>query len=244
MLKAYVKENQTDWDVQLPYLMMAYRSSVHDSTNFTPNYLMLGREIAMPVDVMIGKVPEESKKTVGQWVTFVQQSLQQAYTYVRQFTRASALRQKRYYDQRSANRKLKIKDRVWVYFPTVTPGTSPKLTAFWRGPFSVTKIVSDVTYEVCPVGGGRKQIVHVDRLKPCRDRSGDFDDAIRESDESGGEEDSGAEEHPAQELTPAGSGDIDLLNGVGSTALGDNSRPRRKRSIPNKFQDFYMYSVC
>ena len=42
MLSAYVQENQRDWDAQIPYLMMAYRSAVHKSTGLTPNMLMLG----------------------------------------------------------------------------------------------------------------------------------------------------------------------------------------------------------
>ena len=30
--------------------MMAYRSSEHETTGFTPNYMMLGREISVPMD--------------------------------------------------------------------------------------------------------------------------------------------------------------------------------------------------
>ncbi|XP_038060519.1 uncharacterized protein LOC119731418 [Patiria miniata] len=41
MLSLFVHENQDDWDEHLPYVMMAYRSSQHDSTKFTPNMLML-----------------------------------------------------------------------------------------------------------------------------------------------------------------------------------------------------------
>lgn len=126
---------------------------------------MLGREVSMPLDLMMGKLPENNGLDVGQSVTFLQQSLEKSDTYVIEFTRASRLRQKRYYDRTSACRKLKPNDRVWVYFPTVKPGTSPKLTSFTRGPFSVTKVLSDVTYEIFPIGGSRKQIVHIDRMK-------------------------------------------------------------------------------
>ena len=48
MLRAFVNENQRDWDEQLPYVMMAYRSTEHETTGLTPNMLMLGRETATP----------------------------------------------------------------------------------------------------------------------------------------------------------------------------------------------------
>ena len=36
MLSHFVEENQSNWDTLLPYVMMAYRSSVHASTGFHP----------------------------------------------------------------------------------------------------------------------------------------------------------------------------------------------------------------
>jgi transposase InsO family protein len=52
MLSTVVNENMDDWDDHLPYVMSAYRSSVHDSTGCTPNKLMLGRESTTPVDLL------------------------------------------------------------------------------------------------------------------------------------------------------------------------------------------------
>ena len=51
MLSAYVNEHHSDWDTFLPYVMMAYRSARHETTGFTPNKLMLGRETATPLDI-------------------------------------------------------------------------------------------------------------------------------------------------------------------------------------------------
>jgi len=47
-----IDEHQSDWDVMLPYVMAAYRASQHEVTKFTPNYLVLGREVRAPVDLM------------------------------------------------------------------------------------------------------------------------------------------------------------------------------------------------
>ena len=52
MLRGKLKESQDDWDLQLPTCMMAYWSSYHDSTGKTPNMLMVGRKIDLPLNVI------------------------------------------------------------------------------------------------------------------------------------------------------------------------------------------------
>jgi len=51
MLSAFVNENHRDWDDQLPFVMMAYRSSEHETTGVTPNLMMLGPETTIPLDL-------------------------------------------------------------------------------------------------------------------------------------------------------------------------------------------------
>ena len=57
MLSIFCKDNETTWDLQLPYVMMAYRTSVQESTGATPFSLMFGREAKLPVDIMYGQPP-------------------------------------------------------------------------------------------------------------------------------------------------------------------------------------------
>jgi hypothetical protein len=35
MLSSYVNEHHTNWDIQLPYVMMAHRSAEHETTGCT-----------------------------------------------------------------------------------------------------------------------------------------------------------------------------------------------------------------
>lgn len=37
---------------------MAYRTSVHDSTGFSPSLMMLGREPELPIDLLFGSSPQ------------------------------------------------------------------------------------------------------------------------------------------------------------------------------------------
>ena len=49
-----VAENQCNWDTVLPMAPAAYRASVHSNTSFSPNRLILGREVRAPLDVVLG----------------------------------------------------------------------------------------------------------------------------------------------------------------------------------------------
>lgn len=37
-----------DWDLMIPYAVMAYRATKHSATGFTPNFMMFGREVREP----------------------------------------------------------------------------------------------------------------------------------------------------------------------------------------------------
>jgi len=55
MLSKFVQDNQRNWDQLLP--LLTYRSAIHASTGCTPNELMFGRDVRLPVDVMFGSPP-------------------------------------------------------------------------------------------------------------------------------------------------------------------------------------------
>ena len=48
MLPKCINEEQSNWSQQLPYIMKAYRSSVHESTVYTPQFLVFGQELSLP----------------------------------------------------------------------------------------------------------------------------------------------------------------------------------------------------
>ncbi|EGD77497.1 hypothetical protein PTSG_08593 [Salpingoeca rosetta] len=56
-------------------------------------------------------------------------------------------------------------DRVLLYTPRVKPGTTTKLARLWRGPYVVTRKLSQWNYGIIPEAGGPAQVVHVARLK-------------------------------------------------------------------------------
>ena len=51
-LSMAASENKRDWDLHIPIVMMANRTSVQESTGCTPFYLMFGQEVRLPADEM------------------------------------------------------------------------------------------------------------------------------------------------------------------------------------------------
>ena len=168
MLSKYVTKHQRDWDVHLPRVMMAYRSSVQESTGFTPYHLMFGREIRLPADVMFGSTPDQPKDT-HEYVKELRKNLEEAHELAREHLKTAQKRQKRYHDARGTGNGFGIGDRVWLFNSATKKGESRKLQSPWLGPFVILDKLSDVNYKIGAENGlGRKQIVHYNRLKFCK----------------------------------------------------------------------------
>ena len=165
MLRTLVDENQTNWDELLPFVLMAYRSVEQETTGCSPNYLMFGREVATPLEVMY-RMPNLARNIPpNQWAWDLKEKLEAAHSLVRQHTSEAMLRQKSQHDQKLSWQAFKPGDEVYVYFPRYAVGKSPKLTQFWRGPFAVEAKLPDLTYKVNCGPRGKPQVIHVDRMR-------------------------------------------------------------------------------
>ena len=90
MLRSFCDSEKSDWDNHLPYVMMAYRATVQESTRCTPNLLMFGWEIKLPVDIMYGVVNENSVPTCPiEYVQWIRYSMTNAFEKVREAVKAS-----------------------------------------------------------------------------------------------------------------------------------------------------------
>lgn len=100
-LAKYCDESQRDWDIKLPVLLMAYRSGLHEATGYTPACLMLGRELRLPVDLAIGRPPDEELPTVTTgYATALQKKLDEAGRQVRSNLQLAGQAMRQRYSQR------------------------------------------------------------------------------------------------------------------------------------------------
>jgi len=117
MLSAFVEERQRDWDEHLPYLAMAYRSAVHETSGFTPNFMMMGREANLPLDVVFGKPPDQRYSSSHEWIQSLERRLEISHRFARDNLQCNMRRQKRYYDSRTRWERFQIGDLVWLFSP-------------------------------------------------------------------------------------------------------------------------------
>ena len=167
MLKAYCQSNQADWDIFLQQVMMAYRSSIHSSTKITPNKMVLGREVVLPMHAVIGS-PKVTPAGNGHddYVTKLQNKLQQCHDLARKNLKVAAKYQKKYYDSKSKITSFSQGQLVWLHDPTRKVGISSKLVNKWKGPFVVTRKLDDLVCMVKRTKSGKSKAYHVDRLYP------------------------------------------------------------------------------
>ena len=168
MLSGFVNFRANDWDQHLPLVCMAYRSSVHSSTNCTPQVLVYGRELNLPVDIMYPSVAETDPipQCGPEYVEWLRQSMAKAYNFVRAHLDKSAVRQKRGYDAHAKQQPtFKIGDKVRYYYPPVRQGN--KFARPWIGPFTIMKQVTEVDYRIKRDSNpARILVTHIDNLKP------------------------------------------------------------------------------
>ena len=97
MLAMFAGEHKDDWDDLLPPVMMAYRSSVHESTGFNPHILMFGEECMLPMHIgMPHRHPDPVEDVASPYAMWVKDSLEVAFDQVRQHSGQAVRRQKQY----------------------------------------------------------------------------------------------------------------------------------------------------
>ena len=167
MLAKVVNENQKNWDTCLQKVLFAYRTSIHDTTGFTPFHLVFGRTPNLPVDLMLGRFDQDELPEYPDFVQDLHGKLKESFSIANKRLSDANARQKKAYDKRCHGVDFKVGDRVWLYVPAVKPGKTKKLSSLWRGPYTVLDRTSPVNYKIQLIGGTACLIVHRNRLKPC-----------------------------------------------------------------------------
>jgi len=169
MLAKVIAENQRDWDEHLPAVMAAYRSARHESTGFTPNFLIFGRENRAPLDLVLGPIEdEESGRQERTYDDFVQRQMeiyQEAYRVAQEQLGVAAQKRKFDYDLGVKKSEFQPGDWVWYYYPRRYQHRSPKWSKNYCGPFLVIKRIPPSDYIIQKTRRSMQIVVHANKLK-------------------------------------------------------------------------------
>ncbi|CAC5382285.1 unnamed protein product [Mytilus coruscus] len=168
-----LSEHQKNWDVLLPLQMMAYRSAEHDTTKYSPNVMLFGRDVRYLIDVLYGTVSNnENFDNLPDYVMQIRTYLDNVHEFAREKINNASDKQKWYYDYKVNFKPYSVGDAVWLHDPKRKVGISPKLQCNWDGPYLILNSISDLVYRIQKLESSKPRVVHYNRLKPYH---GDFD---------------------------------------------------------------------
>lgn len=170
MLAIYTKDHPEEWDQHLCFASMAYNSSVHSTTGFTPFKLRFGHEMRLPLQALTGN-PNETTETEERmdsqsYLDELKHRLSIAHKAARVVMKKNMQTYKDRYDVGAHSRHFEVGQAVWLYRPHRKKGVCPKLQSKWDKVYVVTDKLDDVLYRVQKGRKGKAQIVHIQRLMP------------------------------------------------------------------------------
>jgi transposase InsO family protein len=229
MLAKVISEDQRNWPEHLPAVMAAYRASTHEATGFSPNRLILGREVRLPVDTIYG-LPFDRVNVSQSYDDIVCERAERTifdFHVVRDcLKRAAQLRQDKY-DVKVKPVAVEVGQKVWYYCPRRKMNVSPKWQNCYSGPYTVVRVIDPHVIVIARSRRSKPFTVHRDKLKLVVEDD-DFDI-------SGGQNLAKSTEN--QTTAPS----IDAENA--GRELGRVSRPRRLRKAPSKYDGFVRVAV-
>ncbi len=171
MLGSYTQKSQKEWADLLPHVVFAYNTSIHTATGYTPYYLMHGREACIGSELILQG--ETGTRSLPEYVRNIQRNIALAQTHVNNRVNAAADQRDRINDMMQHPVKYVVGDEVYIY---VLPKSDAKqeltrkLISPYQGPYRVTKIISDVAYQVEHIETKKKKSVHVSKMKKVHKR--------------------------------------------------------------------------
>ena len=163
-----MEQHGRDWDCQLPYLLFAYRVAVHDSTNYSPFYLLHGREPVLPTATAVTQPRTPYQIDFDDYSAELVANLSDAWALAHQNIQGAQVKQKAQYDKKSKQSRVKVNDRVMVHFPGTVKGKAWKFARPYFGPYKVISLTStNVEVRRVDQPNGETLFVALDRVRPC-----------------------------------------------------------------------------
>ena len=163
---AAVGSKQTDWDLKLGTILMAYRMSINPTTGESPYFLLHGTDPVLPEDVIFALEPKKdmSNKFLLDKFRLMREIFKRTKERLTEFAEKEKLTGDR--------KRLDVKDypiglRVMVFHEeTHTKDESTKLHSRYSGPYRISEVITPgKCYKVWHPQTGNEWTVNVDRLR-------------------------------------------------------------------------------
>ena len=178
-LRAYTQEGT--WHDKLEDFQMAYNSSVHSSTGFTPFFLLNGKQMRKPSNLLIDQSQHERVGIDKQSTELFLDRMEAAWNRAKEALQFAQEVQRRSYNANHTPLTLEVGDQVLVNPHSLRmsgdwqkPGH--KLLPRWEGPFEIIEKFGPNTYQIrLPPDWDIHPVLHVAHLKPYKSSDPEFD---------------------------------------------------------------------
>ncbi|XP_026743752.1 uncharacterized protein LOC113505319 [Trichoplusia ni] len=132
-LKSYISENQDNWPKYVYTAMLAYNTSIHSTTNFTPYELIFGHKPILPNSIY----EPNTNASYPDYIKMLQHRLKCTRDKAVEFIKKSKESSKAYYDART--RPVSYHAGDYVYLKNHLR-MRKALSPVWKGPYKIIKV--------------------------------------------------------------------------------------------------------
>ena len=232
MLNCVIIDSPFSWDLLIKMCVLAYNSSTQESTGESPAMMMLGREMKLPIDLVLPYIRDckPEMQSHSEYVLNLQKRLEKVHECASLNLQKSAVKQQHWYNNRL--KENSFSPGSVVYYNCPFKGHSPKESCYkWKGPYVVIQKLSSAVYKIALNADSKPLIVNHDRLKPAHLREEIDTSWVQEVNQNPSELNPDEAE---QELTLEESDPQDDLE------VTDTFRPRRPVKPPDRFGEWYF----
>ena len=166
-IRCFINQKQDDRDESLPQIAGAIRAAVNRHTGFTPDKMMLGREVNTPAELMFPGTRKTSEP--DEYVNQLQTNIELAHNTARQSLKTELKRSKRDYDLKKRVREFSVGDAVYYLDQSSRVGQNRKLRPVYIGPAVIEHAITPYIFQVNFRNRDVKVVNH-DCIKLCNDR--------------------------------------------------------------------------
>ena len=166
-LRTYSLSAGSLWDEVLNAVLFAYRTSFHGGINISPDVLIFGQSLHVPLDVELQQVLHTSSLSPSDpaFIFAHAAALARAREQARDYMDKYKITYEARYNQSHRRLSFNLDDLVWLQVPSPSNKFAPR----WKGPYRVYGKPSETTYLIHDaLGNVRPSPVSVQNLKPVR----------------------------------------------------------------------------
>lgn len=167
-IRAYIQDNHKNWDVHLQEIAQSLRYTIHDSSHYSPHYIVFGQH-----QILHGSMYPLLRQLQGLagndlYIDSKSENLSHAQESIQKYLRESYDRNARYYNLRARNITFNVGQKVFVRKfaqSSAADNYSAKLDAQYM-PAIINRKIGNVSYDVVGLDGKALGVYHTKDIKP------------------------------------------------------------------------------